>query len=50
MDTLQDILDMFYVEGDLMQTTFKFACLMMLFLVVMDVIYILKSGIKNSAF
>ena len=50
MDTLQDILDLFYVEGDIMQTTFKFTCLMVCFLVIMDVVYILKSGIKNSAF
>lgn len=47
---MQDLLDLFYVEGDMMQTVCRMTVLFVALLVVLDVIYVLKSSIRTSGF
>lgn len=47
---MQDLLDMFYVEGDMMQTVCKMTVLFVLLIVMLDIIYVLKSSIRSSGF
>ena len=47
---MQELLDMFYVEGDILQTVCKLTVLLIGLVVCLDVIYILKSAIKTSSF
>lgn len=45
---MQELLDFFYVEGDILQTICKMVCMFVIFIVVLDIVYVIKSGMKAS--
>ena len=47
---MEDLMELIYVEGDMMQTVCRMTVLFVALLVVLDVIYVLKSSIKSSSF
>ena len=47
---MEDLMELIYVEGDMMQTVCRITVLFLALLVVLDVIYVLKSAIKSSSF
>lgn len=47
---MEDLMELIYVEGDMMQTVCRMTVLFIALLVVLDVVYVLKSSIKASSF
>lgn len=47
---MQDLMDLIYVEGDMLQTVCRMTVLFVGLLVVLDVVYVLKSSIRGSGF
>lgn len=47
---MDELLQLIYVEGDMLQTVCRMCVLFVGLLVVLDVIYVLKSSIKSSSF
>lgn len=44
----ENLLDMFYVEGDMLQTVCNMTVLFMVFILILDIVYVLKSAVKSS--
>lgn len=45
---MQELMDLIYVEGDMLQTVCRMTVLFIVFIVILDVIYVLKSSIKSG--
>ncbi len=44
----QNLLDMFYVEGDMLKTVCQMTVLFMVFILILDIVYVIKSAVKTG--
>lgn len=45
---MQELMDLIYVEGDMLQTCCRMTVLFVAFIVILDVIYVLKSSVRSA--